>query len=71
MLAERRILTRFNRAVILSFEKGPYLPTQKRLNKLSLMANEKKILQDLEHNPNFCDSVIDIFTEKINCCIEL
>jgi hypothetical protein len=28
------------------------------------MTTEKKILQDLGNSPNFCETVIDIFTEK-------
>jgi hypothetical protein len=56
------------------FEEGPYLPlntqTQERLTELSLMTTEVKILQYLENSPNFCDSVIDIFTEK-NRCMEM
>ncbi|KDR18839.1 zinc finger MYM-type protein 1-like [Zootermopsis nevadensis] len=44
--------------------------TQERLTKLSLMTIEKRILQDLESSPNFCSSVIDIFSEK-NSSVEL
>jgi hypothetical protein len=69
--AERKLSTHFNRAVIL-FKEGPYsyLSAQKRLDKLSLMANEKTILQALENSLNFCDSVTDVFTD-INHCTEL
>jgi hypothetical protein len=30
------------------------------------MTNEKKILQDIQNNPDFYDSIIDIFMGK-NC----
>jgi hypothetical protein len=32
------------------------------------MTTKNKILQDLENSLNFCDSVIDIFTEKKIAC---
>jgi hypothetical protein len=35
-----------------------------RLTKLSLLTTGKTIIQDLENTPNFCDSVVDIFTEE-------
>jgi hypothetical protein len=47
--------------------------TQKRLTnmltKLSLMTTKKKVVQDVESSPDFCDSVIDVFTE-IYCQME-
>jgi hypothetical protein len=53
-------------AVILWCEEGHVcnMQTQERLTVLPLMLSEKKILQDLDNNLNFCDSVTDIFSEK-------
>jgi hypothetical protein len=45
--------------------------TRERLIELPLIGVEKKILQDLENSLNFCDYVIDIFTEKNNFRMEV
>jgi hypothetical protein len=37
---------------------------KRKLAKLSLITTEKKILQDFGNSPNFCDILIEIFTEK-------
>jgi hypothetical protein len=55
-------------AVILCLDEGSYLPAQHadlRETNFSLMTIGKKILQDIENSPKFCDSVTGISTKKI------
>jgi hypothetical protein len=58
-----------SRAVILCFEKGPYLSTKhgdsRKSHRLIINDHWEENFQDFENIPNRYDSVIDIFTEKL------